>query len=246
MTKYFALPLLAAMASVASVAHAGDAATFRSLGFSGSGAYFAFADYGIADGSGAPYATVAVVDTAKNQWVRSKTVFLKSEEEGGSGSEEEAIRQAAEAVRLGDFDIKPGQNLGDTLVNRLPTDLSPATDVVFSPEFWAEGGASMQLKRFKLVLETKQAPEDENNLWCRDLDGPSLLTLSLINWQQNTKVTLQSDRVLPKSRACAYDYSIRQVIRQGNSLVSVIQYFEPGFEGPNVRHMVVTGKSELN
>ena len=63
--------VLTLLASAPGVARAGDAASFRSLGFSGNGKYYAFLEFGTQDGSGFAYADVSVVDVAKNTIARS-------------------------------------------------------------------------------------------------------------------------------------------------------------------------------
>lgn len=52
-----------------SQASAADLAELGSTGFSDDGAYFAFEQYGIQDGSGFPYSSITIVDVKSDSWV---------------------------------------------------------------------------------------------------------------------------------------------------------------------------------
>lgn len=54
---------------------------------------------------------------------------------------------------------------------------------------------------------------------------------------------LQKDAdVLPKSRQCPYGYKIEQVYIYEGKIAVFLNVFGPGFEGPDMRYMVVTGE----
>ena len=53
---------------------AGDIAEFRPLGFSESGQYYAFAQMGVHDGSGVPYAELWVIDVLKNEQAATSAI----------------------------------------------------------------------------------------------------------------------------------------------------------------------------
>ena len=55
--------------------------------------------------------------------------------------------------------------------------------------------------------------------------------------------TLQKDAdVLPKSRQCPYGYRIEQVYIYEGKIAVFLNVFGQGFEGPDMRYMVVTGE----
>ena len=57
-----------------SLAQAGDIAHFDLIGFSGNGAYLAFGQAAVGDGTGFPYAGIDVIDVAKNALVASSSI----------------------------------------------------------------------------------------------------------------------------------------------------------------------------
>lgn len=250
MIKYI-LPALTFL--FATAAFAGDASTYRKLGFSADGRYFAFADTGIGDGSGFPYAKVSVVEVATNKLLRSKLVHLepKEGEDEATGTEEQALHQAIKQIRLGDFRIQRGKILGEDLLVRLPTDASQVTDTVFATAYWAEGGASAFTPKYELKITTTPAKDESEEQWCTALtgNGPELLKLTLEGKAGDAAGffrVLQDDKFLPKSRSCPTGYAVRQVTRFGESFVATLSYASPGFEGPNIDHMVVTTRVKLN
>ena len=65
-------------------ASAGDYADRTIIGFSPDGAYFAFEEYGVQDGSGFPYANIYVVDTATDSWVAGTPIRVMVQDETAS------------------------------------------------------------------------------------------------------------------------------------------------------------------
>ena len=65
------------------LAMAGDAAEFRSHGFSNDqgGRYYAFEEFGVQDGSGFPYSNIYIVDLQTDQWVPDTPVRVLIEQE---------------------------------------------------------------------------------------------------------------------------------------------------------------------
>lgn len=237
----------------AATAFGGDASTYQKIGFSADGRYFAFADTGIGDGSGAPYAQVSVVEVATNKLVRSKMVHLEPEDgsDEASGTEEQALQRAIKEVRLGEFRIQRGKILGEDLLVRLPTDVSQVTDTVFATAYWAEGGASAFTPKYELKIATTPAEDKTDEQWCTALSGraPELLKLTLEGKAGDAAGffrVLQDDKSLPRSRSCPTGYTVKQVTRFGESLVVAVSYSSPGFEGPNIDHIVVTAQVKLN
>jgi predicted secreted protein len=243
--------LSALLLLAAPFAHAGDASEFKPLGFSADGRYYAFAQSGSFDGSGAAYAEVSVVDVAKNDLVASKKIRFDDGNEENLGTPEKALDLAIKGARLARFGIKEGRNLGRDLLVRLPTDLSSYTSNTFSVDYWAEGGASATLPRYDVKIATKPARSDNaEGEYCASIGfEPALLTLSVEgradSSTQGFRALLQQDSRLPKSRGCATSYSVQRVTILGDNLVVALYYSTPGFEGPDVRSMVVTGKVKL-
>jgi predicted secreted protein len=225
---------------------AGDAADFLPLGFSKDGTYYAFAQTGVQDGSGFPYAQVAVVNVAKNSFAASRSVVLEDIDGSRGLTPEHALNKALSQVNLGRFGIRRGQNLGRDLLLRLDTDFSSYSQTLFSYDFWAEGGASLTIPKYELLVETVDGEDTTEGQWCTELLGerPQMLKLTLQGREgtDETRLVLQEDRRLPRSRSCVNAYSVRRVTEFRGALVVAVSFTTPGFEGPDVRHMVVTGR----
>jgi len=238
------LKVILALMIAASPALAGDASTFKPLGFSKNGKYYAFAQSGTADGSGFAYASVAVIDVATDKFVASRDVVIDQGDEYVNPNV--ALEQAIREVRLNRFGIKPGTNLGADLLVRLPTDHSPYERAIFSFDFWAEGGASTSFPRYEVLVSTQDGEDKTEGKFCTDLIGqaPQMLTLYLngVSPGDQRQMLLHRDTTLPQSRNCVIGYQVQRVTAYGDSLVVGLSYSELGFEGPNVRQMVVTSK----
>jgi predicted secreted protein len=220
------------------VAHAGDASTYKALGYSRDNKLFAFAEVGTQDGSGFAYAKVSVVNVAANTILQSVAV---QGDENSEITETQALATALRKADLARIGIT-GKNMGTDLLVRLPTDMSQYTDSVFSLEYWAQGGASTIVPKFAVVIEEKDA---EKTPLC---DSESKMIRVSIQGREMTDVktlVLQDDQKQPSSRQCSYGYTVMGVNRNGQSLVVVIRYQRAGFEGPDYRYMVVTGAPEL-
>jgi predicted secreted protein len=234
-------------------ANAGDASHFEALGFSNDGKYYAFAQRGTGDGSGFPYAGVAVLDVAKNAFVASQTVVLENYkaprgtplEDAERAGEEKAVVTALKKIGLYRFGIQRGVNLGRDLLVRLPTDHGDPARNLFSFEHRAEGGAIPMSPRFEVLVETKdwQGANEQDGCSAYDDTATKLLKLSIAgrDGTDGSVALLQEDKEPARSRSCVFGYLLRRVTAFRGGLVVVLSYSGPGFEGPDVRHMVVTG-----
>ncbi len=228
-------------------AFAGDASTYQTLGFSPDGKYFAFAQTGTFDGSGFPYAEAGVIEVATNKFVAKKFVVIESEGDEITGTPELALQKALGQLKPARYKITPGKNLGQDLLVRLPTEYSQYGAPVFSFDFWAEGGATMTVPKYEVVLKTKAAEDMTEGKWCTEFLGgsPQMLQLSIMGKEGTSGKTqiLQDDSALPKSRGCVIGYDVRRVTTYKGAIVVVVGYSSVGFEGPDLRSLVVTGKA---
>lgn len=229
--------------ALSTVSYAGDASEYTPLGFSPEGRYFAFAQTGVQDGSGFAYADATVVDVARNIIVADDSIVLEQEGDNFDPNPETALKIVLGRLNLKKaFNIEVGRNLGEDLLVRLPTDFSQYTNARFSYDFWAEGGSTMTIPKYDLLLAQKDAEDKSEGKWCTSLLGkaPQMLKLSLTN-RDGAEQVLQNDLRLPTSRGCVESYSIQRVTTFNGGLVVQLSYTGPGFEGPDVRQMIVTG-----
>lgn len=224
------------------ITHAGDFAEFRPLGFSESGQYYSFAQIGVRDGSGFPYAELWVIDVPKNEQVATSFIDLDEEDEEVVGTAEQALKKAIADAKLERFSIECNENSGSDLLVHLPTDHSAFTNNVFSLEPGVGGGAFGTTAKYEVrldAIETEPAID-----FPIDFGPAKMLKLSIAGLEEasGTVQILQEDKRLPKSRAYPLDYSIRRVTTFKDSLVVIVSYTTPGFEGPDVRYMTISGK----
>lgn len=222
---------------------AGDASEYQKIGFSPDGKYFAFVQYGIQDGSGFAYAEAAIVNVDSNQFALKKRVVIETEAQvSATVARDMAIRQ----LSLTKYRIQSGKNLGRDLLVRLPTDHSEYGPAIFSYDFWAEGGASTTIPKYEVLLESKAAEDTTEGKWCSEFlaGSPQMLKLSLAGKEatDGSIQVLQDDQKLPASRGCAFDYRVSSVTTFQGKIAVGVRYSQVGFEGPDVRTLIITGK----
>lgn len=222
---------------------AGDFAEFRALGFSESGQYYAFAQMGIHDGSGFPYAELWVIDVQKNEQVATSAIELTDDKDVETGSAESALKKAIEAAKLERFSLKVNENPGSDLLVHLPTDHSNFTNSLFSVSPAIEGGASGIAEKYEVRLETTDTTPAIKDM-PTDFGPAKMLKLSIAGIEEasGTLQILQEDKRLPKSRAYPLAYQVRRVTTCKDGIVVIVSYTSPGFEGPDVRYMAISGK----
>ncbi len=207
-----------------SLAQAGDITHFDLIGFSKSGAYVAFGQAAIGDGTGFPYAGIDVIDVAKNTLVASANVDTQTD--NSSTAEVRAAVLSKAAPMLKKYGIQMG-NQGRFVAGGLGGAQGAAVDN--SLEFNAKGISY----RLELSMRDSGAQTD-----C-DGHAPQLLKVTLAG--KTTRV-LQNDTKLPASRHCASDYRMHSVFVSNSSLVVFVSVSSDGFEGPNIKFMAVTAK----
>jgi len=227
---------LVLICALAAAAFAGDYAKLEVIGFSQEGRYLAFEEYGTQDGSGFPYSSIFFIDTAKNSFA-VPPIKVRIEKE--AASEGQARRQAANlaAKSLAAYRIVRG-NTGNLVLSHLPTDLTfddEDKQVRFAEEIgsmYHKGDYALKLNEIPLKTPECQSYGDET----------FGLELTLSDKEGNATRTLQKDVALPASRGCALSYDIRSVYIYKGLIAAFVSVYTRGFEGPDLRHLAVTGK----
>jgi predicted secreted protein len=236
---YLPLILFLLLAFAPAAVFAGDYATLNFVGFSKDGNYLAFEEYGSQDGTGYPYANVYFIDVAKNAFVGAP-FRVKIEKE--TATEAAARKQAklAAAKKMLELKIVQG-NTGTHTVSRLITELPLGTGKEFQTEklrFAEEIGSMYQRGDYTLTLNPIETTTKE----CEPYELPVYkIELTLLDNEVNKTKFLQKDATLPTSRGCAIDYHIQEVYTYEGKIAVFLNVFEPGFEGADMRYMVVTG-----
>ncbi|MDM8546507.1 DUF2259 domain-containing protein [Candidatus Venteria ishoeyi] len=247
MKKPFFSLLLALLFSTLNLssAQAGDAAQLEFIGFSKDGKYMAFEQYGIADGIGAPYSEIHLIDVAKNKYLvrpfktgPSEMHVIEDPEQSDTALEQvrtlsaKAAQTALKKYGLLEKSRLAGKHLihhplYDTGVDPLKVQFALQTPL-----------AGLAFDEYALTLKQKTLKQD-----CYGFGKAKIFTLRVApaGTEEQAQV-LQEDRILPKSRDCPLSYKIADVyLYKEKSLVVFINMFYPGFEGQDMRYLAVTG-----
>jgi len=210
------------------------------IGFSKDGRYLAFETYGTGDCSGYGYSVITFVNTEKNDWA-SNPISTVIDDETRTVQE---TRQEARGVnkkkafnQISNLGIVDG-NVGAHVVSRLLTDLTTFSGPI---RFAKEIGSMYRHGDYELTLKEMVANSKE----CSVSDEPKIFELILKNKETNKTKVLQKDRTIPRSRRCANSYQISDVFIYNNYIAVFLNMFiPPGYEGPDMRYLVVTGTLE--
>lgn len=227
-----ALFALASSLFVGPLASAGDRASFEVIGFSKDGRYLAFEQYGVSDGSGAPYAEVILVDVSKNAFAEPPIAASALEASGASA--QTASTAAALRARL-----RPEVDRRLSARGIVRGSLGEAVEISTTQEAPGRKRATFRsgAASYELELVTRKLPD--KSCLSESATGFELKLRSAAT--KKTKTLERDRRALPKRRMCAIDYDFERVLLSGGRLAVFLRVAQQGFEGPNLRYMVVTG-----
>jgi predicted secreted protein len=212
-----ALAALLLLGAGAVTAFGGDTSEYRFLGFSADLRYCGFEVHGVMDGSGFPWSTVYLIDVDRNDYAVKPSAVV-----GEDGESEDQVRSAAleaAGIRMRAFAIEES-NTGDFV------EADPSSPLRLALP--ARGGAAALRLLERPTGAVSDAGQAEK-MFELDLETPG------------KKVVLQKDSALPKGRKGATGYRIVGACVNGNKVAAFLEWEKPGFEGPDVRQMVVTG-----
>ena len=210
---------------------AGDYADRLIIGFSPDGAYFAFEEYGVQDGSGFPYSSIYVIATASDNWVEGTPIHVRLDDDTAT---QESARNAAyiqaEAV-LQEFSIGiPGRHL----VSNPITEVTDGRRV----EFLLRAFSPLQSSGWTLILQERTLPTE-----CPSLGYLIVGFGLLLKSPTDVTTTLNNDQRIPESRNCPVAYGVADVVAfdrpEDTVLIVLLNMFTIGFEGPDRRFMAI-------
>jgi len=232
--------LTAVLAALPTVTTAGDAAGLHFIGFSEDNKYLAFEQYGIHDGSGTPYVELFVINVEKNEYALKPSKLEGAVGDSQNGDEAvllaqlREINQASLAPKLKELGLLSATT-GKQLIAHPLTDLdADPLKVRFANRLPLSGTVS---ERYEITLKIH---DDQGKDDCKDLPVKRF-SLHLRNLDGGESVTLQKDKSLPPARGCVQQYRIQDVYLHEGKLAVFLNLFTPGFEGENLRYLVVTG-----
>ena len=222
--------------------NAGDYASLNFIGFSKDGRYLAFEEYGTQDGSGYPYSNIYFIDVEKNAYA-AKPVTVLVETETATERQARARAKLGATANLRKFRILD-RNTGAHVVSRMLTDVSGNHFYSEHPEgpqtinFAEIIGSMYRAGDYELVMKSTEVKLKA----CEYTDQPTYKLELTLKDNDNKKTTvLQKDASLPASRACALNYAMQHVYLYDNYIAVFLNTYHVGFEGPDMRYMVVTG-----
>jgi predicted secreted protein len=232
--RVFVFAALASITILPSILWAGDAATLHVIGSSADGRYLAYEQYGYWDGSGSPYSIVEVIDLEKS--LPAQETLREGRGEGESRDLATVRRDALANATLSKWKIDSSRT-GTPLVQHLLTEIqADGNTVSFSTYPIIDG---YRPDEYSIRLE-KYRVDKECSFW----DHSYGAKLALYNWKNGT-VQNWGKQVEPSGpRTCAMDYRIQEVRLVSGELDHLLVFlsvYRAGFEGFDVRYMVVSG-----
>lgn len=231
-----ALALTATLA-FSGIAHAGDMANFSPIGFSSDGAFFAFEEHGVQDGSGFPYSSIFVIDVKNDRWVEGSPVhvMIKQEQVPPGKAREEALEKA-----------RP-------LIDKLGLNDDPGVLAVYSPP----GDASQDPHKIRyypyaavpafgtpygIRLEEIDQPAPERCSGFMEKSYSFRLRLVESDGKETDRV-LYEDAGLPRGRQCVTGYRLGGMMVQHamnkTTSIALVMTLSLGFEGNHGRWIAV-------
>jgi len=234
---------------------AGDYANLRFIGFSDDGKYLAFEEWGEGD-PGGWYSNTYFVDVDKNAFAGAPVRLF---DEDGKNTLNALRRKGGNlaAKSLRKLKIVQG-NTGRLLVSHLLTDWTYDDSFIKRGEGdkvrfngYLNPNSPNQYEFFELILKTVADEKAE----CSNRTDRGVFKFDLtLNYTASTPSNnysqlLQTDTILPARRNCPYGYRIESVYFYNEDKIAVfLNVFSHGFEGPDMRYMVVTAEldNEVN
>lgn len=248
------LSIIFILSFAVSLTFAGDFANLKFIGFSQDGNYVAFEEWGEFDGIGGNYAKTYIVDTVNNTFA-VKPFIYEAYSDRTTESSAKILKQKyrlAAANGLRQFKIVQG-NTGNLILSHL------LTDWTFDDNFTTGGSGEKvkfndymnqnspnQYEFYELKLETFE----DKTVECTNRTGLGVFKLGLtLNYTSHESSSswsqiLQKDSVLPTRRNCPYSYRIESVYFYEDKILVFLNIFSHGFEGPDMRYMVVTAQMD--
>lgn len=228
------------LAFTCTIGSSADLADFNLVGFSDSGEYLAWEQYGVADGSGFPFAELVIVHVPANTVVyRARTLPTEAEMMGGAFPESPAglrtlLREEASS-ELDGLGIIPG-NTGMHNLHHSLCDISVEPDRVrfygwvFANNYYGP--------EYMLEITTEPTGEEQYPDWF----PPTLLLRAELEQVSGERVIIVDDAVPAESYENTFSYRISDVYTMLDMYVVVVLNTEvPGFEGSDGRFRVIAG-----
>ncbi len=231
--------VIAWLAIINTTGFAGNTADRNIIGFSPDGVWFAFEEYGISDGSGAPFTNIYVINVDEDKWATGTPVRINFGEKVApiSAARNAALQQVKPILdKLGI--TEPGILLAS----------NPVTEITSNPrriDFYRNKNLKEPANKLSYVLKEIEFPDNKT---CKSF-GINVKGFSLSLTKGGSPLTqVYKDKNVPASRRCPNEYAISDVIEfnpapgpsSGPSRhIVLVHMFVLGFEGPDSRFLAV-------
>lgn len=211
---------------------AGDAAQVRFIGFSQAGNYLAFQEYGVTDGEGATFSNLFIVDVVHNRLMEK---MIETQDASGTAQVLELNLNKAKASldKLGIILDNVGEKMISRTFNDVGADANNARFSIGTPL------AGLQHHIYQLIMTEKEAG------LCENMGVPvqaHKFSLKLLNEATQESKILRNEVAFPMGDDCPIRHRIQDVYIYHEKFIAVfINSLSPGYEGENMRHLVVTG-----
>ena len=239
LSNCLAVSLLTAVGAVlAGTALAGDAAEFRSHGFSDDerGRYFAFEEFGVESGPHYPYSNIYIVDLATDKWVPDTPVRVRLQEEGETPivARVRAFEKATPIMQQYQISnsgvllaASPVSEVGEKAIMRFQKTTQPLLNNTASP--------------YTLEINTK----DVKDLNGCEMGGGTVTGFSLtLTTPAGETRKLHDETSAPRSRGCPLDYHLSAVfaptrMEAQTHAVALVGVFSKADDGQDLRYIAV-------
>lgn len=222
-----------------SLSSAGDFAKREILGFSIDGQLFAFEEYGVQDGSGFPYSTIYIVNTATDAWTAGSPFRSRLEDETKS-----IFEAREEALILAGTVMKSFESRGNIVATNRATELSIDTKrIVANPRLVVPAiDDQIEFRLEEILFSGQQICEAFGTT-------KGFRVLKIGTHDGDETIILHEDASIPESRNCPLRYDFADLITyypngESPKFAVLIRMQTVGFEGPDGRYLAITGALE--
>ncbi|KRA47712.1 hypothetical protein ASD80_02625 [Devosia sp. Root635] len=224
------------LALLATPALAGDRALVDIIGYSESGQYFAFEEFGIQDGSGFAYSSIYVVDLSTDSWVVGTPIREQADDEGVTLAQIRAEAQVQAAADIAGFGIDVPAEFAALIGDGAPG--ADGQSLRFGAPGYNPGDVTGDYElRLRSFPTTAAAP-------CADWFSVEPLGYELMIANMGSARLIHRDGALPRSRGCPVTYRLYGVVLPFSAgsisdAVALVSVYPGGFEGPDRRFIAV-------
>ncbi|WP_162247332.1 DUF2259 domain-containing protein [Devosia sp. Root635] len=228
--------VFAMLALLATPALAGDRALVDIIGYSESGQYFAFEEFGIQDGSGFAYSSIYVVDLSTDSWVVGTPIREQADDEGVTLAQIRAEAQVQAAADIAGFGIDVPAEFAALIGDGAPG--ADGQSLRFGAPGYNPGDVTGDYElRLRSFPTTAAAP-------CADWFSVEPLGYELMIANMGSARLIHRDGALPRSRGCPVTYRLYGVVLPFSAgsisdAVALVSVYPGGFEGPDRRFIAV-------